>query len=862
MISPRLSSVLGGALALVFSAALAMAGPASAQSGSVVLAAAAAPSAEPVFSPWRTPAQHAEVRAAAARALAEASAAQTPAPPSSLQPIARSSSGGRILIAQSPPPGGAGLQAAPSFEPQPGQSPFSLQPTPQPLSDIITRIEVVGSQRVDPGTVRSYMRIREGDRFDRSRLDESLKALFATGYFQDVDIRREGGALIVVVKENPVINRIAFEGNKRIDDDALLAELQLKPRLVYTIARAQADAQRIVEVYRRSGRFSVTVEPKLIELEQNRVDLVFEISEGELTEIHRIVFIGNKRFSDGALRSEINTEESRWYRFLSSDDIYDPDRLAFDQEQLRKFYLRNGYVDFRVISAIAELAPDKEGFIVTFTVEEGERYDVGSVTIESRLPDLPPESLQSLITISEGDHYNIEDVDETVDDMTNEVGKFGYAFVDVRPRVNRRQDEKLVDIVFEIGEGPKVYVERIDVVGNVRTLDEVIRREMRLSEGDAFNRAKVRESERRIRRLGFFESVKIENVPGVEPDRTRLIVEVSEKSTGELSVGAGVSSDSGVLAQASIRERNLLGRGQDLSLTFGISFESTELDLSFTEPYFLNRPLSAGFDIFAANRDLTDQSNFEQESIGAGVRFGYELSRHWRQTVGYQVSQDDIQADAGASRFILAQEGKAITSKVQQKLAYDNTDNFFDPTEGYRFSFANGLAGLGGDVAYFSTDVRSAVFFPVFDETVFTLSGRASAIFGLDDDVRLNDRYFLGGTTFRGFAVSGVGARDAATDDALGGNYLYLGTAELQFPLGLPKEIGLKGRVFTEAGAVFDVDDSGAGIDDSSSPRVSVGFGLTWGSPLGPLRIDFGYALIKEDFDDTETISFTFGTRF
>lgn len=794
-------------------------------------------------------------------------------------------------------PVGAGLAAGPQPTPEPGQidqapkllaeaPPPLARPTPEPprrltaqlqtpppaapapavnrapAAPVVTDIRVVGSQRVDPATVLSYMKVEPGDRYDRQRLDESLKALYGTGYFRDVRFRRDGGALIVEVQENPVINRIAFEGNRRIDDAVLSAELQLKPRLVYTTSRAQTDAQRIVELYRRSGRFSVVVEPKLIELEQNRVDLVFEIEEGELTEIHRIVFIGNKRFSDGQLRSEINTVESAFWRFLSSDDVYDPDRLAFDQELLRKFYLRNGYVDFQVISAVAELAPNKEGFIITFTIEEGEQYNVGKVEVVSGLVDLPADALTSFVTVEPGEHYDVEEVDESVEDITDEVGRYGYAFIDVRPRVTRRRDEKLVDIVFDIGEGPRVYVDRIDIVGNVRTLDEVIRREMTLAEGDAYNRAKVRESERRIRRLGFFESVKIENTPADAADRTRLTVEVVEQSTGELSLGAGVSSDSGLLASASIRERNLLGKGQDLALTFALSFADAQLDLSFTEPYFLNRRLEAGFDVFAAERDREDESNFTQESIGLGFRIGYDLSRRWKQRWGYEVRQDNIDADNNASRFILAQQGKAITSKLTHRVAYDDTDNFFDPSEGYRFTLDNGLAGLGGDVRYLETTARAAGFWPVMDQLVFSLSGRTGFIYGLGDDVRLNDRFFLGGTSFRGFAVSGIGARDAATGDALGGNLHYVGTAELGFPLGLPEETGLKGRVFVEAGSLFEVDDTGGGILDSSSPRASAGFGVTWASPFGPLRVDLGFALLKEDFDDTQLVSFTFGTRF
>lgn len=772
---------------------------------------------------------------------------QTPEPTTAAQPK---------QIAQAPLPGPAPA-AAPTVAPA-----TTAEPSRPPAAGAIANIRVEGAQRVDPGTVLSYMRIRAGDRFDRQRMDESLKALYGTGYFRDVRFRLEGAELVVQVLENPVINRIAFEGNRRIEDDVLQAEAQLKPRLVYTVSRAQADAQRIVEIYRRSGRFSVKVEPKLIELEQNRVDLVFEIDEGDLTEIHRIVFIGNKRFSDGQLRSVISTAETRWYRFLSSDDVYDPDRLAFDQEELRKHYLSNGYVDFQVISAVAELAPDKEGFIITITVDEGEQYDVAAITVDSKLPDLPSETLLPFVSLEVGEPYDVGLVDESILDITDEVGRLGYAFIDVRPRVSRRTEEKLVEVTFDIGEGPRVYVDRIDIVGNVRTLDRVIRREMQLAEGDAFNRAKIRESERRIRRLGFFETVKIENVPADAPDRARLVVEVVEQSTGELSFGAGVSSDSGLLANASIRERNLLGRGQTLLLSFGLSFDDAEVDLSFTEPYFLNRPLSAGFSLFASENDQTDESNFTQQQVGGSLNFGYELARRWRQSWSYTLRQDDIEADAGASRFILAQEGVAITSRLGHRLSYDNTDNFLSPSEGSRLSIENALAGLGGDVSYFSTEARAATYFPIYEGFVLSFSGRAGGIVGIDDDVRLNDRYFLGGTNFRGFGTSGIGARDSATGDSLGGNLYYVTTAELAFPLGLPNEVGLRGHVFAEAGTLFDVDDNGAGIQDSSDPRASIGFGFTWTSPFGPLRLDFGFAVLEEDFDEEEVISFTFGTRF
>jgi len=729
-------------------------------------------------------------------------------------------------------------------------------------SNIINEIVVEGSQRVDSDTVISYMRLKVGDRYDRDKLDDSLKSLFSTGYFRDVKFRRDGSVLVVEVKENPVINRIAFEGNKRIKDDVLEPELKLKPRLVYTLNKVQADAERIIEVYRRSGRFSVKVEPKLIELDQNRVDIVFEITEGELTKVHRIVFVGNKRFSDSQLRSVVSTKESRWYRFLTSDDIYDPDRVSYDQDLLRQYYLGNGYVNFQVISSVAELTPSRDGFIITFTVEEGERYDVGSVNVVSNLPNVDAKLLQKEVMIEVGDHYSIDRVDETVDVLTDTIGTSGIAFYDILPKVTRRKDDKLVDIVFEIGDGRQVYVDQIDISGNVRTLDSVIRREMQLAEGDAFNRAKIRESERRIRRLGFFETVKVETVPTSIPNRIRLAVKVVEKSTGELSFGAGVSSDAGLLGNASIRERNLLGKGQDLALSFGVSLENTQVDLSFTEPYFLNRPLSAGFDIFASDQDLEGQSAYTETAAGFGLRVGYEPSPRWRQTWGYSFKESKINALAGASRFVLAQDGQASTSKVTHKLSYDNTDNFFDPSEGLRLSWNIDLAGLGGSVAYFSSEGKASQFVQMAPETVLQLSARAGAVFGLNQDVRLNDRYALGGTNFRGFALSGVGGRDIATGDALGGSYYYMSSAEITFPIGVSKDIGIRGRAFIDAGAVFGADDSGADVRDSSDPRITLGLGLTWKSVLGPLRLDFGYAILKESFDQDQVFSFTFGTRF
>ena len=498
-------------------------------------------------------------------------------------------------------------------------------------------IRVEGAQRIEPDTVRSYVPIRAGQKITTQALDEALKKLFATGLFADVIVRREGSVIVVRVVENPIINRIAFEGNKRVSNDILEDEVKLRPRIVYTRSRVQNDVQRLIDVYRRNGRFAVTVEPKVIQLPQNRVDLIFEITEGPVTEIRRIGFVGNVKYSDSDLRSVVRTKETAWYRFLTADDIYDPDRLTFDRELLRRFYLSNGYADFRVVSAIAELAPNREGFFITFTIEEGERYRFGKIDVAAKLRDLSSDQLKGLIKVKNGDWYNADVVKNVVLNLTDAVSTLGYAFVDIRPRVKRKKKERVIDITFRVREGPRVFVERIDITGNVRTIDSVIRREMVLVEGDAFNASKTRRARKKIRNLGFFEKVDVKNVVGSRPDKTVLQVKVRERSTGEISFGAGFSTTDGILGNVGIRERNLLGKGQDLLLKTTIAAESSEIELKFTEPYFLDRKLSGGFDLFRTTQDLQDESSFERKSFGAGLRLGFEYSDIFRQRLRYRI---------------------------------------------------------------------------------------------------------------------------------------------------------------------------------------------------------------------------------
>ena len=727
----------------------------------------------------------------------------------------------------------------------------------------IDSVLVEGNERIEADTVRSYLSVGPGDAFDSGAVNQSLKSLFETGLFADVAIRREGNALVVSVVENPIINRVVFEGNDAIEDQELESEIQLQPRVVYTRPRVQEDLQRLTEIYRRSGRFAATIEPKVIQLEQNRVDLVFEVNEGPVTGIRRINFIGNSRFSDSALRDVIQTVESAWYRFATSADTYDPDRLTFDRELLRRFYLANGYIDFRVVSAVAELTPDRSDFIVTFSIEEGERYRVAAIDIESQLRDLAPEQLLPTVEIEAGDWYDAEQVEETLVALSELVGSLGYAFVDVQPRVERDREATTVDVTFEVDEGPRVYVERIDIVGNVRTLDEVIRREFRLAEGDAFNSVLIRRSRQRIMNLGFFDKVEIGTGAGSAPDRSVLTVEVSEVPTGELSFGAGVSSADGVLGDISIRERNLLGRGQDLRLGLTASARRQEIDLSFTEPYFLDRDLAAGFDVFNRTIDLQEESSYDRDTIGFSVRAGYPLAERLRHTVAYTLKNDDVSGFAeDTSRFIREMEGETTTSAISHRLNYDLRDSRIDPTEGYFVRFGQELAGLGGDTQYLKHTLTYGHFYSIADGWVLSGVLRSGHIVGLDDDVQIVDRFFLGGRTLRGFEPSGVGPRDAETDDSLGGNLFYTLAGELGFPLGLSDEIGLRGAIFTDMGSLTKIDVSGPELLDEDSLRLSVGVGLNFRSPIGPIRLDFSQALVKEEFDRTENFRFSFGTRF
>ena len=738
------------------------------------------------------------------------------------------------------------------------------------FASVFSKVDVSGNKRIEKETILAYMKFNEKQDFNEKKMNDALKSLFATGLFADVKIYAQGNTLKVEVKENPIVSGVYFDGNSRLEKEQLESEVLMKSRSVYTKDKTAKDVRRLLELYRRSGRYAVTIEPKIIEREQNRVDVVYEIDEGPATYVRKILFIGNEQISDSDLKEAIMTKEDRWYRFLSSVTTYDPDRMAYDKELLRRFYMNNGYIDVKVLSAIGELTPDKEGFFITFNLSEGKRYKVRKVDVKTSLRGIDTESLMSSFDFKEGEWYNDEKIENVIQVLSDEAGNLGHAFVEVVPEVKKvpagEDGELYVDITFNIKEGKRIFIDKIQIMGNVRTKDSVIRREFRLAEGDAFNAAKIRRSKQRIENLNYFSKVDVQTEKSdVLPDKTDINVNVEEKSTGSLTFGVGWSTYDGALVQAGISERNLLGTGRVVSLKGTIAQKRSEYDLSLTDPYFMDRNLSAGIDLFNISQDYQNSSSYDEDTIGGALRFGWSYNEKVSENVKYTLRQDDIhKADSNASLYIKEQAGKTITSMVSHAISYDVRNSTVRPTEGYVLTLSNDLAGLGGDNKFLRTDLYAAYYFPIAKDWTVAVKGHGGYIFGLGgEDVRINERYFLGGSNLRGFEQGGAAAR-TVNGDAIGGNWITTGTLELIFPLGLPTEFGLRGRVFSDIGVAGKPDDTKGKyqIDYSSEPRASVGFGISWDSPMGLINIDISHAVKKQDYDETEVFRLNFGTGF
>jgi len=863
-------------------------------------------------------------------------------------------------------------EAAPAPAEQPPATPPAPAATAAPAATegVIRSIRVVGSERLEPETVRSYANLVPGQLYNAEILDQALKDLYATELFADVVIAgADTGNLVITVRENPVINRIVLEGNKRIKNDKIQPEIKLAPRQIYTRSKVRADVDRIIELYRRQGRFAATVEPKIVELDQNRVDLIFEITEGDKSKVRAINIIGNEEYSDGRLRKEMFTKEAGGILgFFKSNDSYDPDRLAADQQKLRAFYLTEGYADFRVVSALAELTPDRRDFIITYVIEEGPRFKFGTVDAESELRDFNAEYVKALVKIKPGDWFNAKAVEDTVTGLNELAGARGYAFADVSPNFERDAEAKTMSITFRVGETPRVYVERINIQGNTVTRDKVIRREFRLNEGDAFNALKVKRSQDRIQNLGYFqENLEIKQTQGTSNDRVVLNLDVEEKSTGELQLSAGYSSLEKFIISSSIAQRNFMGKGQILQAGVNWSQYSKGVSAGFTEPYLFDKNILLGGELFFRDfnsfvydeNDKRDET-YGQQSLGGVVRLGFPVTEFVTFGTRYSLIQDDITLDEDiyftdpadpdgngplpdpepfcdplkAGRYLCDELGKNLTSAIGATVAYDNT-NGIRATRGHRIIFSQDFAGLGGDVKYLRSRLDATKYWGLPMGFILSVHGEGGYIHPLEDadnpdqdGVRLTDRFF--GPTMRGFDIRGIGPRvvrlpyiagdpvtgppvvdesaDYLLSDSLGGRAYYMGRIEVEFPTSSSlRSMGLRPSAFVDVGSVFKLKqpdlvnfpgtctensdndpnttedttvlipgqacpagstyNEGTGFQElflgnSAKPRLSVGIGVNWVSPFGPLRIDIAKALMKQEGDETKLFSFNVGTQF
>jgi len=773
----------------------------------------------------------------------------------------------------------------------------AVAPAPSNREEQVQRIIVTGNERIEQSTILSYLPLQVGESVGPAKIDLALKALFRTDLFSDVKINLANGDLTIAVVENPIINKVVFEGNSGIKEDKLRDEVSIRPRGIFTKSKVQADIQRIIELYRRSGRISATVTPKIVELPQKRVDLIFEINEGPKSGVLRVNFLGNKEFSDDDLRGVVVTEQSIWYKFFTSNANYDPDRLEYDKEQLRKHYRNRGFYDFRVISAVAELAPDKNGFVITFTIDEGPKYKFGKISVETELKKLDKDVLKSLIPIRQGDLYEDQRIENSTDALTFAAGAAGFASVDVRPHYTANPTTRQVDVTFQVNEGPRVYVNRIDVIGNTQTLDYVIRREMNLVEGDAYNRALVDRSKNNIRALGFFKDVNITEIPTAQPDRTDLQVKVEEQPTGELSFSAGYSSVDQLVLDLGVTQRNFRGRGEDARARISVGSLRQQVDLSFTEPRFLDRNLRAGIDLYSYRLDFSQYSAYQSASLGMNLRAGFPLTLNSFMTTRYVIRTDEVKIDNSlcdpsaplVSLALCAQRGSFLTSLVGYGLTFDRRNDPLKPTSGFYGTITQDIAGVGGDVRYLKTEIEGGWYHPFSKAFVLSLTGQGGYALGWDgDSIRINDRFYKGGNSFRGFQTAGIGPRDTnnGRTDALGGNAYAIGSVELTIPTFLPEQYGIKAALFSDFGTLGSLDNKDKtclatrvadvttlttacqigqkdpSIYDNLALRASAGLSVFWKSPMGPIRFDFSQILAKEVYDKTETFRFSTSTKF
>lgn len=724
----------------------------------------------------------------------------------------------------------------------------------------VSAIQIKGNQRIEAETILSYIHIKVGMDADDTAINQALKDLYATGYFTDVKVYESGRSLVIEVEENPIINRIAYEGNKKLRDDQLKEEIQLRPREVLSRTKIQAAQQRILEMYKAMGRLAASVEPKIITLPENRADVVFEINEGEITHIQQVNFLGNHRFAKSKLEEAILSKRYRWFRFFANDDTFDPQRFQADQQGLRKFYYDRGYPDYQQTAAVAEITSNYSGYHLTYSLEEGKLYHFGKVEIESKIPSVNAEEFRPLILYNSGEDYSAKLIERSTEKITDALGAKGYAFTEIDIVTERHLETQQMDVKLVIKEGPRIYVERIEIVGNERTRDNVIRRELAIQEGDAYNMHRIKKSERNLKDLGYFKNVEIVAEQAEQSDKAVLVVKVEEQSTGELSFSAGFAATDGPVGQIRFIERNFMGKGQTVHATTSIAKRGQEIDIGFIEPYLFGRQLEGSADVFATRS--TRFSSYTQVTKGGTLGLGYKLAEHIFQSLHYTLKEDRVdKVSQHASNYLKQQAGSYITSEVGQTLYYDRRNSRIDATSGYVLSMSNSYAGLGGKVKYLKNIFGGTLYASPIEDVVVALKGSYGTMEKAGKQIRVVDSFFFGGESFRGFQFGGIGPHDTRTGDPLGGTRFWMATLESLFPIGLPNEFGVKGAVFSDVGSVWRSTESGANVRDNKYIRQSVGFGIAWTSPFGPIRMDYAFPIRKDKGDRIQRFLLSFKTK-
>ena len=757
------------------------------------------------------------------------------------------------------------------------QSAASPSQAPVPAGGIVQAISVVGNQRIETGTIESYMVIQQGDAFDWNKINLSLKTLYATGLFQNVAIARQGNTLVVTVVENPTVGQVFFQGNKTIDDDDAAKAISLKSRSVFTTAAAEADRRALLDLYAQKGHFNATVTPNIIKLSDNRVNVVFVCTDGDLTKVSRITFVGNRHFSQGTLREIVSTRQSAWFRFLSSSDQYNSDRVQYDEELLRQFYLHQGYADFTMNSANAELSPDRKSFYLTYNFTEGPRYRIAAISVVSTIRNLSGDKLRSLVPISKGDWFDGNALIEGVSAVSTRAQDLGYAFAQVNPQVSTDPKTRTLKIILQVVQGPQVYIQRIDITGNTRTMDKVIRRELTVADADGYNQTKIDKSKSNLKDLGYFKAEDITTSPGTTQQQVILNTNVTEQATGQFSLGGGYSTDLGALVNSGLSQNNFLGTGINTSLNALLAQRGTQINLGVTDPYFLDRNLIAGFDLFRTVTDSYTSSNsdysYSESSIGADARLGYRFNADVRQSFTYTISRRDVYDVAtGSSLYIVDEEGVSSLSQISQTLSFDYLDDDQTPTSGLLLNLTTDFAGLGGSAKYVRLSPDATYYIPLehlFGNKSWVLKFHATAgdlipTFGYDSHII--DRFYLGGDTLRGFADGGVGPHDVSTGDTLGGQIMWSESTEVQFPLPVSPDLGVNGFAFVDVGSAYGLPSSEVSqngpVYDSAAPRVGAGVGIAWNTPFGLIDLSIAQPVVKQEDDQIQQFRVSFGTRF